>query len=242
MKLITLNIWGGHIHDPLLHFITEHKDIDIFCLQEVYHNAPAKISDEDRDNHLEIFAEIQKILPHHTGYFKPVVKGIYGLAMFVKNTLTVHAENHISIHHNPDYEGSGPTHSRILQWLECSQHGNTYAILNIHGLWNGRGKNDSPERVAQSQAIKNFMNTLTIPYVLCGDFNLNPDTDSLSMIADGLVDLIKTHHITSTRSSFYTKAERFADYIFVSPQITINKFAVLDDEVSDHLPLLLDFT
>ncbi|MGL6035657.1 MAG: hypothetical protein ACRC0B_00600 [Legionella sp.] len=39
MKLITLNIWGGYIRNPLLEFIHEHKDIDIFCLQEVYNNA-----------------------------------------------------------------------------------------------------------------------------------------------------------------------------------------------------------
>jgi len=49
MKLITLNIWGGHMFNPLLEFIQAHQDIDIFCLQEVYHQAPHKVSDEDRE-------------------------------------------------------------------------------------------------------------------------------------------------------------------------------------------------
>ena len=38
MKLITLNIWGGHVLEPLLNFMVSHHDVDIFCLQEVYQN------------------------------------------------------------------------------------------------------------------------------------------------------------------------------------------------------------
>lgn len=33
LKLITLNIWGGHVEKPLLDFINAHQDVDIFCLQ-----------------------------------------------------------------------------------------------------------------------------------------------------------------------------------------------------------------
>lgn len=241
MKLISLNIWGGHLSKPLLQFIKDHKDVDIFCFQEVYHNAPEKVSTEDRENHLSIFSEIQKILDQHMGFFKPAVKGVYGLAAFVKKDIMVSREGDTTIHHNPDYPGLGPTHSRILQWLECLRDEKTYTILNVHGLWNGQGKNDCPERIQQSHHIKNFMNHLKTPYVLCGDFNLNPDTESLRSIADSAVDLIKTYDIKSTRSSFYTKQEQFADYLFTSPDVIINDFSVLPDEVSDHLPLLLDF-
>ena len=38
MKIITLNVWGGHLLDDLLMFFEQHQQIDIFCLQEVYHN------------------------------------------------------------------------------------------------------------------------------------------------------------------------------------------------------------
>ena len=39
MKLITLNTWGGRVKDPLHNFLKSYSgDIDIFCLQEVYHN------------------------------------------------------------------------------------------------------------------------------------------------------------------------------------------------------------
>ena len=47
----------------------------------------------------------------------------------------------------------------------------------------------------------------------------------------------------TTRSRHYDKLIDFpfADYIFTSPEIIVSEFKVLSDEVSDHLPLLLDF-
>ncbi len=57
----------------------------------------------------------------------------------------------------------------------------------------------------------------------------------------GLRNLIKEYGITSTRTSFYTKPEKFADYMLVSPGVEVKDFKVLPDEVSDHSPLYLEF-
>jgi endonuclease/exonuclease/phosphatase family metal-dependent hydrolase len=241
MKLITLNIWGGHVRDPLLKFINTHQHVDIFCFQEVYHNAPDKISDEDRPVSLNIFSELEALLPEHTGFFKPVVKNIYGISVFIKNHIEVIREGELVIHDNPHYKGSGPTHSRNLQWLECCIQEKIYSIINVHGLWNGAGKTDSPERIKQSKRIRDFLDGLTTPAVLCGDFNLRPDIKSMQIIEHGMNNLIKTYNISSTRTSLYPKTERFADYIITTPDIRVNQFEVLQDEVSDHAPLLLDF-
>lgn len=241
MRLITLNIWGGHVNEALLNFIETHSDIDIFCFQEVYHNAEAIISTEDRQHNLNIFSEIQDLLPEHRGFFKPVVKNIYGIGMFVKNTVDILGEGDVTIFDNPNYPGIGPTHSRKLQWLEYCFNNKTYAILNVHGLWNGQGKTDSPARISQSKRIKEFMNTISAPKILCGDLNLMPETDSLKILEEGMCNLIKLHNFTSTRTSLYPKTEKFADYILISPDIIINQFEVLPDEVSDHAPLFLDF-
>ena len=241
MKLITLNIWGGHVRDPLLNFIKAYQDIDIFCFQEVYHNAQSKISTEDRPVSLNIFSELQRLLPEHQGFFRPVVNDIFGIGLFIKKTIDVLQEGEITIYDNPSYPGRGPTHSRNLQWLECHMDGKNYSILNVHGLWNGQGKTDSAERITQSQRIKTFMDTIKVPKVLCGDFNLRPDIDSMKIIEEGMNNLIKTYNITSTRTSLYPKEEKFADYILASPEITVNQFEVLKDEVSDHAPLYVDF-
>lgn len=52
-------------------------------------------------------------------------------------------------------------------------------------------------------------------------------------------NLIREYGITSTRTSFYQKPEKHADYVFVSEGISVKAFTVLPDEVSDHAPLLL---
>lgn len=241
MKLITLNIWGGHIETPLLNFIKDYRDVDVFCFQEVYHNAITKISTEDRTVSLSILAKLQEVLPEHRAFFCPVVDGIYGIAMFVKKNVEVVQDGELLIHDNPHYPGRGPTHLRKLQWIECRAQGRQYAILNVHGLWNGMGKTDTAERIAQSQRIREHLDTIDIPQILCGDFNLRPDTESIKIIEHGMDNLITSFGVCSTRTSLYEKEEKFADYIFTSPDVSVNKFEVLQDEVSDHAPLLLDF-
>ena len=53
-------------------------------------------------------------------------------------------------------------------------------------------------------------------------------------------NLIKEYNIQSTRTSLYEKSEKFADYVFVSPEIVVKDFKLLPDEVSDHLALFLE--
>lgn len=243
MKLMTLNIWGGHVKKSLLEFINAHRAVDIFCLQEVYNHALNRISIEDREVSLNIFSELQDILTEHNAFFRPVVEGIYGIGMLVKKGIDVIDEGEIIIHENPNYLGRGPTHSRNLQWLQYrSQNNINHYVLNVHALWNGKGKLDSPERIAQSKKMMEFLSTIKAPKILCGDFNLRPETESIKLIEEGMNNLIKQYDIHSTRSNLYQKDEKFADYIFTSPDIIINSFQVLNDEVSDHLPLLLDYS
>ena len=52
---------------------------------------------------------------------------------------------------------------------------------------------------------------------------------------------ISQYNITSTRTSYYTKEEKYADYMLLSNELKINKFEVFTDVVSDHAPLFLDF-
>ncbi len=241
IKLITLNIWGGHVEQPLLHFIKTNNEIDIFCFQEVYHQANEKISTEDRKVHLSIFSELQALLPDHQSFFRPVVNNIYGIGMFVKNTIDVLEEGEIQIYDNPDYSGQGPAHSRNLQWAECKYNDTIYSVMNVHGLWNGLGKTDTPARIEQATRIKTFMDTLSTPKILCGDFNLKPDTESVKILSEGMHNHIDIHHIKSTRTKYYDKPERFADYVFTSPEISVLDFKVLKDEVSDHTPLFIEF-
>ena len=176
MQLISLNIWGGHVCQSLLEFVSRFREVDIFCFQEVYHRAPKKTSNDDRPVNLNIFADLQTVLPKHQAFFRPVVN--------------VLEEDDVIIHTNPDYPGLGPTHSRNLQWILCRTD-----------------------------------------HQIC----------SIRLLEANLQNLIKTHDIRSTRTGLYSKEEKYADYVLISPEIIVNSFTVLADEISDHAPLFLDY-
>jgi len=87
-----------------------------------------------------------------------------------------------------------------------------------------------------------FISGIKNDIVLAGDFNLLPDAESAKIIENaGLRNLIKEYGITSTRTSFYKKPEKYADYIFVSSGVKVKKFEVMPEEVLDHAALFLEF-
>ncbi|MDB5245271.1 MAG: Endonuclease, partial [Parcubacteria group bacterium] len=190
--------------------------------------------------------EITAILPNHQMYFRPHYGDNYGLCMFVRNDISVIEEEEIFVYHfkgyTPDVSDIGK-HARNIQFVTFPMNEKLVTIINFHGLWNGQGKGDSEDRLTQSDKILEFIRTLNHPVVLCGDFNLTPETESLKKLENaGLENLIKTFDITSTRTSFYTKPERYADYVLVSEDIKVESFSLLPEEVSDHAALSLDFS
>lgn len=253
MKLISLNTWGGRAgKDKLLAFFAAHKDIDVFCLQEIwsapYEHLEGHAAGGMSIDHSNIMVyglqEISALLDSHAAYFKPHHLDNYGLLMLVKKDLDVISEGDVFVYKERGHipEGDVGFHARNVQFATIVTKNGNRTILNFHGLWNGGGKGDSEDRLLQSDRIIQFMKTLSNPYVICGDFNLLLDTQSLKKLEDfGLRNLVKEYSITSTRTSFYTKPEKFADYALVSGEIAVKNFRVLPDEVSDHSPLCLEF-
>ena len=239
MKIISLNIWGGRCgNEKLQDFFKKYKDVDIFALQEVYNGATKPVV-EDKGDQLSIYTDIQKTLSEHVGYFKPVKQG-YGIAMFVKKSIPVLNEGDILIYEVLNYV-TGANHSRNLQYVEVEVNNTKYTVANVHALWNGQGKGDSENRLIQSDIILNFLKGVKTPYILTGDLNLRPDTESLKKFENfGLRNLIKEYGITSTRTTLYTKPEKFGDYTFVSDGIKVKNFQILPEEVSDHVAMFME--
>lgn len=247
MKLITLNTWGGVLYKPLVEFIKNHAvDTDIFCFQEVF---PSSLNirpslGKVRPN---LFSDIQNVLPDFNGHHAVAQENdVGGLAIFIKKSFVVKKVDHIVVYHelnamtdekHEDYFSMG----RDLQRMEFDILGKTFTVLNFHGMWVAKGKIDTDKRIEQSEKIRKIFDESNGAKILCGDFNANPDTKSVEMLSEGNRNLILEYKVTSTRSSLYTKPTRFADYMIVSSQIKAKDFKVLQDEVSDHLPLLLEF-
>lgn len=268
MKLETLNIWGGRVYEPLTqHIKHQSHQVDIFCFQEVYHTPlqriyTREITDDSGSSPVaneiparaDIYQRIVDVLPDFKGYYRSAQRGLdykgrvdyelyFGLAMFLRNGIDVKEEGEIFVyrHKDSEVEGDHTSLGRNLQYVQFNKDGQEFTVANLHGLWNGGGKGDAPERLEQSKKVKAFLERIEGPKILCGDFNLLPTTESITILEQGMRNLVKDYSITSTRSEFYTKPEKFADYILVSPEVEVRDFRVIQDPVSDHLPLFLEF-
>jgi len=249
MKIITLNTWGGKIYKEFMDFVNKNKDADIFCFQEILKGGNGKTH---RGETKSCYEDISNILINHLGYFSEYGEGgyysenskdldfKYGIACFVKRSYEQSFIESITLYDHGkkwgDYDG------RFAAGASIAITVSNYVITNVHGLWQGSTKRDSEARLEQSKRIINLANKIKGKKIICGDFNLEPQTESIKMFEDlPMKNLIKEHKVTSTRTSLYAKDVKFADYMFVDNEVEILDFQVLPDEVSDHNPIYLEF-
>ena len=253
MRIISLNTWVGRVgKEKLLTFFKTHADTtDVFCLQEIC-AAPHPYLEgclaggvvlNNKQTMGYALREISEVLPNHVAFFRPHLGDNYGLLMLVRKEFRVIEEGEFFVYKQKGFYSKADIgdHARLIQYVTIAAGTKVVTIINFHGLWNGKGKTDTEDRIQQSKNILEFTSKLDGEYVLCGDFNLLPDTESLKLFeAAGLRNLIKEYKVSSTRTSFYKKPEKYADYIFVTKGIQVKDFKVLPDEVSDHSPLFIE--
>ncbi|HRY31322.1 MAG TPA: endonuclease/exonuclease/phosphatase family protein [Candidatus Paceibacterota bacterium] len=246
MKIITLNTWGGKIKEPLFDFLKQNKDIEVFCFQEIFKGGLTEEMENltnISDANPSLYEDIVKILPNHVGIFCPVYKESYGTAIFVKKDIQILEQGDVFLYENktfPNSDEPDADNSRKMQRVKLNTTNGILNIFNLHGHWVRGSKEDTSNRLEQSNIILDQISKSVGPIILCGDFNLKPDTQSIKMIEDKMVNLIRKYNIKTTRTKLYTKSEKFADYIFVSSDIKEKIFKVLPYVVSDHTALLLE--
>ncbi len=268
MKPIGLNSWGGRVYEPLMKFIREQAEsTDIFCFQEVY-RSPRKDIEISGKTRIHILDELVAVLPDFNHVFHPVGSGIddsgpvdfeleMGQVEFVRKSIFITSSGEVSLYsnknctlpHGHDFSPNNFGYSRI-------PYGNsTITVINVHGLtYSPDDKLDTQERLEQSRLIKEFALQTCLPagrekgsVIICGDFNILPQTESITTFNDSFVDLIQKYSISTTRSKispwYGAPGElKFSDYAFVSSNMKITDFKVPDVDVSDHLPLVIEFS
>lgn len=265
MKILSLNICGGMLHGPLLSYL-EAVDADVLCLQEVARAPSARTPWLTyRDGAVELqqrahlYEEIAAVLPRHDGFFCPTARGElydgkvscwqeFGLATFVRKGIPIIGQALDFIHGRYSHHGFGE-HPRARNAhavrLFDEHAGTAVTIVQLHGLRDPSGKGDSPERRAQAKALLALIDRLHHQderLLVCGDFNLLPDSETFRLLGErGLADLVTGRGFTDTRTSLYTKQGRYADYMLVTPNVTVHGFDVVTEpEVSDHRALLAE--
>jgi endonuclease/exonuclease/phosphatase family metal-dependent hydrolase len=265
VRIICLNGWGGKLHDALADYVRAAAP-DVLCLQEVVHTPASEeawLDYRDGDHILpqraNFFRDIADTLPDHAATFCPAAQGDlwggdrvipsqWGLATFVRKSYPIVGQIQAFVHKGFSADGYGDhprsRNAHAVRLYDFEQN-RPVCVIHTHGLRDLNGKMDTPERVAQANRLVDLVRAIAMPgdqIVLCGDFNVGPDSQTFDILADlGLRDLVTSRGHTSTRTSHYKKPGRFADYMLVNDVVDVKRFEIVTDpEVSDHCPLLLE--
>ena len=264
MKIVSLNGWGGRLHEHLIAYLRSEAP-DILCLQEVVHTPDTEkdwLTYRDGDHVLQqranFFRDIARALPDHQASFCPSSRGVlwdgaqavpsqWGLATFVHRSLpiTEQAQGFVhkafSPHGYGDHPRSRNAHAIRVYDVETER---CVCIAHMHGLRDLQGKTDTPERRQQAHRLVDLVRRVAQPddgLIVCGDFNVEPDSETFAILGRlGLNDLVTSRGFQGTRTSHYAKPGRFADYMLVNERVEVLTFSVVvEPEVSDHCPLVL---
>lgn len=264
MKIMCLNGWGGKLLEDLLPYVQSNAP-EILCLQEVVHS-PASDKDwltyRDGDHILpqraNFFRDVSLALSDHVAVFCPAAQGVlwdkdqsvpsqWGLATFIHNSVPVVGQVQGFVHksYSPFGYGDHPR-SRSAHGVRVYDYASQrfVSVTHMHGLRDLNGKMDTPERAEQAKRLLQLSQHVSEPddlAVICGDFNVEPDSETLGILEDaGFSDLVTGRGFTGTRNSHYKKPGRFADYMLINDTGAVQNFDVVyDPEVSDHCPLVL---
>ncbi len=265
MKIMCLNGWGGKLHDVMLPYLAATAP-DILCLQEVIHSPLSEkdwLTYRDGDHLLpqraNLFRDVTAALPEHVAVFCPAAQGVlwdgdvsipsqWGLATFVHRSHPIIGQVQGFVHKDYSPVGFGDhPRSRSAHGVRVWDYhaDRAVSVTHMHGLRDLAGKMDTPERAEQAHRLRALSSQLAQPgdlRVICGDFNVEPTSETLSILADaGLVELVTAYGFSGTRNSHYTKPGRFADYMLIDNMDAVKGFDVVyDPEVSDHCPILLE--
>lgn len=262
MKLISLNTWGGRVFELLINFIKEQsQDTDIFCLQEIY-DTPSGIKNHKDLIRANLLGELKKILFNFQIFYFPILFGYddtarkvdfelsYGQLIAVRKNIKIIFQKDYFISHWGYLDSIKKDFSDLttpFQQVTIQYNDKIYQIFNFHGTPYPGSKLDTSLRLLEAEKIEKIIKKSKDPKILVGDFNLLPNTKSIAVHEQNMTNLIKKFNIKETRSNlnpYYGQSnfQRFADYTFVSPDVIISKFQVPNMEISDHLPMIIEFS
>ena len=193
----------------------------------------------------KLFAKVSKILDSYNGFIK---KGMVLESMGITDCQVIFARKNIGIVSSGklDLYNNSANDTGFASYIVFREGGKNINVLNVHGKSRPGHKKDTLARLNQSKRIIDFFENMIGPKIVGGDFNLNPDTKSIAMFEKaGYKNLIKDFEIKNTRNKIswkqFDNVQHFADYVFVSPDVKVKKFEVPYNEISDHLPQILEF-
>ncbi len=232
--------------EPMLKFLKS-ENPDIIAAQEVFDSDDQSLKQQFRT--VEVF---KKELGFKNAAFAPAfidhVDGeqvTQGNAVFsnfeITQKETVFFDQPFS--HRPDSEDPKyfPITPRNLQHVVVDA-GVPLHIFNTQGIWGDHG-GDTDRRLEMGKVIAKEIKKKS-PAILCGDFNVNPNTETITTIQNHMQrvfgDEIKsTFNMKQKASKVF--AEVVVDMMFITPDLSVVKKQCPNINVTDHLPLIVEF-
>ncbi len=213
-KVITYNIHGGRN----LWMLPQLDRVILFLRNE----QPDIISIQEINEGKRRGFQVSKISKElnfnvHFGSHISLDGGQYGIATYTRSTIL--SRKHILLPHKRENRG-------LLDTL-IKQDGEIIHVLNTHLSLN------SFTRINQLKKIQTYLRTLQTPFIFMGDLNTSLSTlDELDV-----AKLMNKEHLPTTMFS-----NKRIDYIYVSKDIKIVDYRVLPLKLSDHFPVVAEFT
>lgn len=239
MKLLQLNTWSLHLAPAIVQLL-DREDPDILCLQEVVSTESGR----------KMLGSIQEVLAAHEFeyyYFSPLVRFTYmhhaaerGNMILSKYPITFAHEFWTAGELQTDFtKDISYDAARNVVHAQVETPAGLLHVLTTHGYHIREHKQGDEHTLAACKRMGEYIDTLEGPVVLTGDFNLVPESESMQVLNAKLHNLTLEHKVKTTRNHLTTKTEP-CDYI-LTRDLKARSFAVLDDIVSDHLALMLEF-
>ncbi len=266
MKILSLNCWSGRV--PTLVDYLRSVRADIYCLQEVL-NSPPETPDmlyfgeqgsTPESQRTKLYAEICAALPGYQAFHLPAAQGYlhdgakteyksqYGIATFVGPGIPIISSVSDFVfgkYRKTNWDAPPlPRQAHAVRVWDYD-HDAALVVGHMHGLWLDNKKADTSARNDQALNFRELVRSIYRDgdgIVACGDWNVLPDSQTFEIMSKlELEDLVVGRGHTDTRTSYYKKEIRFADYMLVSPSLFRCHFEVVTNpEVSDHRALLID--
>ena len=238
---MTLNVWQGRLERVLLKHL-ETIDVDFACMQEAveYDGQPAGLATP--------YSKIGKSLRLDSQFFSPLTasrfgdkKITFGNIIYSKFPFSETSTIFTRGQYEDDFDFDTDDYNvRAFQHSLVEIEGKKLHLLNHHGHHIDGHKRGDDETMRQVRQIAEYIEGLDGAVILCGDFNLSPDSESIQQLSGNLRNLAVDYSLKTTRSQLTYKNE-VCDYIFVNDRIDVKDFSMDETIISDHNALILDF-